>query len=74
MKTGNNLLKDFFVKEPKFSILIALIAIILLITLFLTVDFSSVTSFSYFQELGFQELEIRLHKFNIPSRISFSIF
>lgn len=74
MKTGNNLLKDFFVKEPKFSILIALIAIILLITLFLTVDFSSVTSFSYFQELGFQELEIRLPKFNIPSRISFSIF
>lgn len=69
MKAGNNSMKDFFVKEPKFSILIALVAIVLLITLFLTVDFSSVTSFSYFSQM-----EIKLPKFNFPSRISSGIF
>lgn len=69
MKAGNNSMKNFFVKEPKFSILIALIAIVLLITLFLTVDFSSVTSFSYFSQI-----EIKLPKFNIPSHINSSLF
>lgn len=68
MKAGNNSIKNFFEKEPKFSILIALIAIVLLITLFLTVDFSTVTSFS------FSQLEIKFPKLNLPSQISNSIF
>ncbi|WKN32075.1 hypothetical protein PZB74_01740 [Porifericola rhodea] len=46
MKTGNNLLRNFFVKEPKFSILIVLIAIIMLVTLYFTVDLNTLTAFS----------------------------
>jgi hypothetical protein len=46
MKIGRNFLKDFFVKEPKFSVVIALMAIIMLIVLFLNFDFSTVYPFS----------------------------
>ncbi|MDF9795484.1 hypothetical protein OKW21_000747 [Catalinimonas alkaloidigena] len=59
MKTGNRSLRNFFVKEPKFSILIVLIAIILLITIFLTTDFSAVSSFS-FSEVKLQQLSFSL--------------
>lgn len=69
MKAGNNSMKDFFVKEPKFSILIALIAIVLLITLFLTVDFNSFISFTHFSEL-----EMKLPKFSLPAHLKWSAF
>lgn len=69
MKAGNNSMKDFFVKEPKFSILIAVIAIILLLTLFLTMDFNAIPSFSYFSQL-----EFKFPKLYIPSHINCGVF
>lgn len=47
MKGGQRSLRNFFVKEPKFSILIVLIAIILLITIFFTTDFNAISAFSF---------------------------
>jgi len=50
MKTENKYsLRGFFMKEPKFSVLIALAAILLLLVLFLTVDISTISPFSVYQ-------------------------
>lgn len=66
MKTGNRSLRNFFVKEPKFSILIVLIAIILLITIFFTTDFSAVTSFSF----SFSEIKLPHFNFSLDTQCS----
>ena len=50
MKIDNKYsLRGFFMKEPKFSVLIALAAILLLLVLFFTLDISTITPFSMFQ-------------------------
>ncbi|MFP4291424.1 MAG: hypothetical protein ACLFQ0_07335 [Cyclobacteriaceae bacterium] len=46
MKAGKNTVKDFFVKEPKFSVLIVLLAIVMLVVLLFFIDISTVVPFS----------------------------
>lgn len=66
MKTGKNTLRNFFVKEPKFSVLIALIAIIVLVMLFLNVDFGTMSPFSD------QQIKMEYPSLNIPLNQLFS--
>jgi len=68
MKTGIHSLRNFFIKEPKFSVLIALITIIMLIILFLNVDLGTVSPFSL------QTLKMEYSAMNIPFQQFFSIF
>ena len=66
MKTGKNFLQNFFVKEPKFSVLIALLAIIMLIVFFFSFDSGPVTPFSGY------ELKMEYPSLNIPFQQVFS--
>jgi len=60
MKTGKNFLQNFFIKEPKFSVLIALLAIIMLIVFYFSVDTESMTPFSG------QEIKMEYPALDIP--------
>jgi hypothetical protein len=68
MKTGRNTFRNFFVKEPKFSVLIALVAIIVLVMLFLNVDFSTISPFTD------QQIKMEYPSLNIPLQQFFSLF
>lgn len=68
MKTGIHSLRNFFIKEPKFSVLIALIAIILLIVVFLNFDLEAVVPFSL------QTIKMEYTAVNIPFQQCFSLF
>jgi len=68
MKTGMHSLRNFFIKEPKFSVLIALIAINVLIVLFLNADLFTVLPFSL------RAAKIEYSAINIPFQQFCSIF
>lgn len=68
METGKNTLRNFFVKEPKFSVLIALVAIIMLVVFFLNVDFSTISPFTE------HTIKMEYPSLNIPIQQVFSLF
>lgn len=70
MKTGRNTFRNFFAKEPKFSVLIALVAIIVLVILFLNVDFSTISPFTFTD----QQIKMEYPSLNIPLQQFFSLF
>lgn len=68
MEKGKNTLRNFFVKEPKFSVLIALVAIIMLVVFFLNVDFSTISPFTE------HKVKMEYPSLNIPIQQVFSMF